>query len=414
MIMLLGSVLGQMHRTLPSRVLNPPHETVSGYSARPNVVLTGNTGPTVNFKSLCVKLKVFVFSAVIALSLLNNAYAISGKDCQTSSGDDRYSLSYNLHVYGKITKNTPPGTVFGQISAIGTAFTCPLRSWRWDLQLAPRSISVDGRQDVCKTNINGIGIQYLNVDGNGIRCDHWNDILEVPNNTKSGFLNNGKVLARLMRISGPLTAGAHQLNLTARLTAYYPGHTDSVPWGVFLNRGSDVIQVSTGNPLIFFPEFPLASPNVDLGLKGGPSGSMSGIRQVDMCLYDGNDSTSKLISLTLRDEGVSAAGRLPGMFSVYRQGSDKSKVADRLDYELSVLNPTTGATEAVTEGKEFYWGGTNNRGIQRRVALPGVPGLTYCVPAPLTLKTPAFKANGKNAGHYMGVLKVIYRIPTIG
>ncbi|WP_314725829.1 CfaE/CblD family pilus tip adhesin [Serratia liquefaciens] len=50
----------------------------------------------------------------------------------------------------------------------------------------------------------------------------------------------------------------------------------------------------------------------------------------------------------------------------------------------------------------------NARNIQRQVVLPGVPGISQCVPAPQTPTTPAFIIANKTAGHFTGRLRVIY------
>jgi hypothetical protein len=127
-----------------------------------------------------------------------------------------------------------------------------------------------------------------------------------------------------------------------------------------------------------------------------------------MCLYDGNDSASNRISLRLQDEGVTAAGRPAGQFSIYRRGGNKSKASDRLDYQVSVINPTTGASQALSNGTEIIWSDTNRRNIQRQVILPGISKPALCVPAPLTLKTPAFSLSDKTAGDYTGTLRIIF------
>jgi hypothetical protein len=167
-----------------------------------------------------------------------------------------------------------------------------------------------------------------------------------------------------------------------------------------------------GNQQIFLPAFPTSAPVINLNLKTRPGAgggkTVSGSTSLEMCLYDGNDSASNRISLLLQDEGATATGRPEGQFSLYRRGGDTSKAGDRLDYQVSVINPTTGAVQNVSNGTEIIWSDTNRRNIQRQVILPGVSNPALCVPAPLTLTTPAFSLSDKTAGDYTGKLRIIY------
>ncbi len=167
----------------------------------------------------------------------------------------------------------------------------------------------------------------------------------------------------------------------------------------------------TGTQTIFFPSSPASSPVVNLNLNAAGSSAMStvsGQNSIDMCLYDGSNSSSNRISLLLQDEGAPSPGRPGGQFSVYRDGADKTSPANRIDYAVSVLNPTTGAIQTVQNGNEIIWTNTNARNILRRVSLPGVPGTSLCVPAPLTLTTPPFRLSDKSSGHYSGKLRIVY------
>lgn len=173
------------------------------------------------------------------------------------------------------------------------------------------------------------------------------------------------------------------------------------------------LQVNdSGNQRIYFPAFPGTAPQVDLNLTNRPgtrdNASASGSTSLDMCLYDGSNSASRRISLLFQDEGASASSRPTGQFSVYREGADKSHPANRLDYQVHVMNPTTGALQNVSNGSEIIWADTNRRSIQRQVVLPSVPGVVLCVPAPITLTTPDFRLADKTAGRYSGMLRIIY------
>ncbi|EJF29549.1 phage tail protein [Enterobacter sp. Ap-916] len=163
---------------------------------------------------------------------------------------------------------------------------------------------------------------------------------------------------------------------------------------------------------VYFPTFPYSTPQVNLNLSNRTgtknTQSMSGKSVLDMCLYDGKNSTSSQVNMIFSDERASAPGRQPGFFSVYRNGADKSQAENRVDYQLSVLNPTSGQSQIISNGAEVLWKNTNERKIQRQVVIPGVSGVSLCVPAPLTFTTPQFRFADKSAGIYSGKLTVIY------
>lgn len=166
------------------------------------------------------------------------------------------------------------------------------------------------------------------------------------------------------------------------------------------------------NQQIYFPAFPYSAPRVDLNLNNRPGTSKnataSGSASLDMCLYDGSNSSSNRVNMIFSDEGASATGRAAGLFSVYRTGADKTQAANRIDYQVSVINPTTGVAQEIKNATEISWSNTNQRNIQRQVVLPGVPGVSLCVPAPIQIITPAFNLADKAAGYYTGKLTIIY------
>ncbi len=167
----------------------------------------------------------------------------------------------------------------------------------------------------------------------------------------------------------------------------------------------------TGSQQIYFPAFRHAEPRVDLKLNHRPGTGnirVSGSNTLDLCLYDGSNSISNQIRLLFQDEGSSAPGRAEGMFSVYRTGADKNQEANRIDYQVSIINPTTGSSQRLSNSTEIFWTDTNRRNILRQVIMPGIPGVSLCVPAPIYLVTPEFSLAGKTAGAYTGILRIIY------
>lgn len=169
-----------------------------------------------------------------------------------------------------------------------------------------------------------------------------------------------------------------------------------------------------GTQQIYFPEFGASTPLVDLGLRIKKFGDRTAVadanRTIDMCLYDGSNSSSNQISLLFTDEGKQAPGRKTGEFSIYAPGA--STDADkRLDYNLSVINPLTGGAQTVKNGEPIIWTGVSadeGKVKTKLVNLPGVNGLVQCVPAPLTFRVPEFKISSKSQGRYSGTLKVVY------
>lgn len=188
-----------------------------------------------------------------------------------------------------------------------------------------------------------------------------------------------------------------------------PG-TPLVPWSADITlKITDI-----GTQQIYFSQYGAVSPVVDLGLKmngfGSSSATASAVKNIDMCLYDGSNSSSSQISLLFRDEGKGATGRSDGNFSVYSE-SGGTDTANRLDYSVSVVNPKTGAAQSVVNGQELVWTGVSadNGAIKTRsVSLPGISGLVRCVPAPLTLTVPQFKLSSKSRGRYTGKLYIVY------
>lgn len=132
-----------------------------------------------------------------------------------------------------------------------------------------------------------------------------------------------------------------------------------------------------------------------------------------MCLYDGKNSTSTRTYLRFEDDGLASAGRTEGAFSIRRRGGSQTDARDRLDYQVFVTHPITGATDIVANGKTVVWQGTNDPQYLRQVVLPGGRESVLCVPAPIILKTPSFTASSKNAGDYTYTLRIIYTPSTL-
>ncbi|MGU3488752.1 CfaE/CblD family pilus tip adhesin [Enterobacter bugandensis] len=192
-----------------------------------------------------------------------------------------------------------------------------------------------------------------------------------------------------------------------------PGYLTIASWQASIR----IEVVDPGNQQIYLPAFPHSTPIVNLNLTnfpGRPGGSeIQGEATLDMCLYDGKNATSTRTYLRFEDDGLASAGRAEGAFSIRRRGGSPTDARDRLDYQVFVTHPVTGATYTVANGKTIVWQGTNDPQYLRQVVLPGGRESVLCIPAPIILKTPAFAASSKNAGDYTGTLRVIYTPSTL-
>lgn len=170
---------------------------------------------------------------------------------------------------------------------------------------------------------------------------------------------------------------------------------------------------SQNPPMIFFPNYPTSQPNIDLNLKYSFGGSNAqGDNTLDMCLYDGLNSSTSRATVTLLDENSNVSGRPKGLYSVYKTGGGKQDDSNRIDYNVALKNPVTGIEQTLSNGQEIVLDGLNKPGISHEVALPGIPGTSLCIPAPLKFTTPTFSVSTKNPGSYSGVLRVIYKPST--
>jgi len=161
------------------------------------------------------------------------------------------------------------------------------------------------------------------------------------------------------------------------------------------------------NGAIYLPAFGSATPRVDLNLRTkplstAPGGEVSGQSTIDMCLYDGYNSNSPWLKVTLADQ-QNVAGRAADVFSVSRDGSSATAAADRIDYRIT-LNYNN-QPQKVNNGQAITLTGVNTALI-RPVVLPGIPFPVVCTPAPLTLDVLPFAKLSKAAGHFTGTLRV--------
>jgi hypothetical protein len=346
--------------------------------------------------------------------------AATGADVCYSTGGDRFGLNLKTEIDGYLSANEPVGTVIGEVYFEGGGYYCssvwipssgrlvlaPNGFSPWLLYLVPNAT---GTGSLCATGTEGLGITFYDNKGMALQCTGAKVYLGQIERSNTGSTVPKRMIAKIIKTSEKLKSGHSPLIFSptalAELSIY------SRPWAVTVS-GTNSVFVPPREFQIYFPEFPSGSPRVNLMLQKATPSSMEGTRTLSMCLYDGDDASSSRTTLTLMDEGSPAPGRPAGQFSVYRLGGNKTAQTDRVDYQVSIINPTTGAREQVSQGNAIVWNGTAKRAVQHLVSLPGIPGLSHCLPAPLTLRTPAFGIGDKSAGRYNGQLKIIYRPST--
>ncbi|MBF7979196.1 MULTISPECIES: CfaE/CblD family pilus tip adhesin [Rahnella] len=163
---------------------------------------------------------------------------------------------------------------------------------------------------------------------------------------------------------------------------------------------------------IYFPAFPDSTPSVNLNLSNLPGSDnntrASGSNTLDMCLYDGNDSTSSSMTLLFEDSvgNGDTTGRNSGLFSLFQY--NVTVPSGRLDYQVSFVNPVTGSPQVVANGIPITLDTRGSGVATRNVLLPGYADVYVCIPAPLTFTTPEFVLSSKYRGNYFGTLTVTY------
>ncbi len=162
---------------------------------------------------------------------------------------------------------------------------------------------------------------------------------------------------------------------------------------------------------IYFPEYDQATPHVGLNVKYNPvsTPSLSGRRDLDMCLYDGLGSQSPYLEISVTDTGRPAPGRPPERFSVWNAAAIGSDERDRLDYTVTLRH--AGVPIRMQNGRLEPLNGIDSAEL-RLVVLPGMSLPVYCVPTPLTLEVPRVDASSKTEGYYQGNLTIVLNVPT--
>lgn len=205
---------------------------------------------------------------------------------------------------------------------------------------------------------------------------------------------------------GKLVAGRWDAKLELHLRADPAGPVLATYTFIIALEITDQDRVS-----IYFPEYDQATPHVGLNVTYNPvsTPSLSGRRNLDMCLYDGLGSQSPYLEMSVTDTGRPAPGRPPERFSVWNAAAIGSDERDRLDYTVTLRH--AGVPIQMQNGRLEPLNGIDSAEL-RLVVLPGMSLPVYCVPTPLTLEVPRVDASSKTEGYYQGNLTIVLNVPT--
>ncbi|ORM59450.1 hypothetical protein PRCB_02430 [Pantoea rodasii] len=302
---------------------------------------------------------------------------------------------------------------------------CPTTMGAWGQPDGDGAIKLRFTQDNTGTTVD-INVQAYHVvsfpsGGTDSHKAPWNPIGFVnATYTLFTYIINQNELARLNN------GGIWRATLKQNLYQRDPGIS-------LANWTADIVLHVTDNQnqQIYFPAYGTKSPtvNIPLYINGesthtapGTSSSHSTRRPnffrtgkvtVDMCLYDGSNSDSKSMTLIFRDgsgefPGSTTKTELSKTFHMFRNGTAGSG-RSYIGYEIKILNPVTGEYQQVNHlgasGAAINWSGLNNPDLLKKVSIPGVQGVSLCVPSKLEFYVPPVIAN---AGAYSNLLRLTY------
>lgn len=149
---------------------------------------------------------------------------------------------------------------------------------------------------------------------------------------------------------------------------------------------------------------------LDLGLQSGITNINQLIsprgKNLDLCLYDGDNSGSTRI-----DMQFIGADSIPNqdLFSIYHESNgNKNDPRNRIDYKLTMTNPLQSGPEiTLSNGLWIGWTALRSNGFRKKsVSINGKD--VQCVPLTLTFTPEKFKITEKNPGNYQGTLRILY------
>lgn len=251
-----------------------------------------------------------------------------------------------------------------------------------------------------------VGIERIDATG-ACYADFWRRTIYWPHSSQGNGcfgepqVGMGGLLQLRSKSISRLTAGHWKGTLELRLRRPPSEHLATYIFNFdFTITDYDAIS-------IYLPGFEQGNANVNMDFRYDPvHGEIGGSKDVDMCLYDGLGSQSQYLGVTVRDAGP----RPPGGdgFSIWHRdttGDDRERV------DFNVWLDYAGSKRRMRNGVEEQLLGVDSTAL-RLVKLPKIDHPVFCVPTPITLETPRFKASTKREGVYTGELKVELRVPT--
>lgn len=373
-------------------------------------------------KYLTINFRVFVF---IIISVMHSGFAFADlmpadRDFNFSTTVEMNSLPSNITMWTNESGgySTTNANLYGRNTLLCTSNStaqygrCPVTP-SWGYTHTEPNVPITLTEKRTRAQVTISLIIRKNRWGTNDNCSNQSGgslspFNAVPIQTSCGFNNNETRFSayiaqgELQKIPFP---GIWETELRMNLMQWSPQ--------IILARWNTNIMLNvknTSSQQIYVPQFPTASPIIDLNLRPLPGSTlnrttMEGSNSIDICLYDGFGSNSSRIKMLLRDEGKNSINRVPGMFSIYHEDGTVG-INNRLDYNVTMVDLSGSGRRTVNNNEEMVW---INPGLTARsVILPGMLHPVLCHPSNLHLITPPFSIADKKAGRYKGKLTIIF------
>lgn len=310
---------------------------------------------------------------------------------------------YSSSIVNPVDRSIKAGTQIGTINFSGE-YDCEEQSTNifTIISFLPNTAIKSSIDNVCTTNIPGIGIRYR-YSNNPTRptCSN-NNYITVLNKEKGTQLVNEKFAELVFTGEEPPLPGSYFIDLSGVIMKTDSGYADRTGINPMIP-----LTLAGAYPKILFPGYAASNPVVDLDIRfnRGNNSHMtaSSEKNLDICFYDGLDSSSTSMNIYFTDN--SGSGR---DFNVKLNGQDSTDISKVIPYNISLKNPTTGAFIPVSNGQAFNWSNTDELKNPRKQLVSGANGLSSCVLSSIKFSTPSFNFSNKVNGLYSGQLSVIF------
>ena len=311
---------------------------------------------------------------------------------------------YASNIINPVDRSIVAGTQIGTVNFSGE-FSCEYESYAITprIYFSPNTYIQSSIQNVCTTNIPGIGIRYVSQSDQDQKpsCKNNNFIssLKLQNGTQ---LIDAKFAELVFTGEEPPLPGTYSINLTGRIMKTDDGRAN---W--FNIDPMIPLTLAGAYPKILFPGYATSNPvvNLDIRFNHGNYSQMTAPseKNLDICFYDGLDSISTSMNIYFTDNWGSGRD-----FNVKLNGQDSSDISKVIPYNISIKNPTTGAFIPVNNGQAFNWSNANELKNPKKQLVSGANGLSSCVLSSIKFSTPSFNFTNKVNGLYSGQLSVIF------